>query len=66
VQIDVLPFFLLALKVLSSEMDPAEKLVSFARPPGCESPLKLQRHLVRLLAIWKQGVNDARRSVSGF
>jgi hypothetical protein len=28
-------------------------------------PLQLQRHLVRLLAIWKQMVNGAHRYVSG-
>jgi hypothetical protein len=36
-----------------------------ARPPSCESPLKLQRHLVQMLAIWKQIANGAHSSVSG-
>jgi hypothetical protein len=30
------------LKVLSSEMDPAEILAKFARPPSIESPLKYE------------------------
>jgi hypothetical protein len=28
-----------------------------SRPPSYESPLKLQRHLARLVTIWKQIVN---------
>ncbi len=28
-----------------------------ARPPCFKSPLKLQRHLIELLAIWKQIAN---------
>ncbi len=32
--------------------------------PSYESPLKLQRHLVLLLAIWKQIANSAHSSVS--
>jgi hypothetical protein len=31
----------------------------------CESPLKLQRHLEQLLAIWKQITNSAHSSVHG-
>ncbi len=41
-------------------------LEKFACTPCRESPWKLQRHLVRLLAIfWKQIANGAHRSVSG-
>jgi hypothetical protein len=29
-----------------------------SHPQSCESPLKLQRHLVQLLAIWKQTAQD--------
>jgi hypothetical protein len=53
------------LKLLSCEMNPAE--IRFirkvftkeksTRPLSYESPLKLQRHLVQLLAIWKQIAN---------
>jgi hypothetical protein len=41
-------------------------LENSARPRCCESPLKLQCHLVRLFAIWKLIANGAHRSVSGF
>ncbi len=37
-----------------------------ARPPCWESPLKLQRHLVRLLAFWKQIANSSHSFVSDF
>jgi hypothetical protein len=53
--------WLCTLKVLSSEMDRAE----IHRPRFCESPFKLQRHLVQLLAIGKQSANGAHSSVSG-
>jgi hypothetical protein len=58
-----------SLKLLSSEMDLAEIrfirktllkrearrfLEKSARPPSCESPFKLKRHLIQLLAISKQ------------
>jgi hypothetical protein len=55
-----------SLKVLSSEMDLAKSRLiqkalikrrgveisaNFVRPPSCETPLKIRRHLVQLLAI---------------
>jgi hypothetical protein len=33
--------------------------------PSCESTWQLQRHLVQLLAIWRQSANAAHSSVSG-
>jgi hypothetical protein len=56
-------YFSAILKVLSIEMEPAEKRMSIekrelwvflaksARPPSCESHQKISRHLVQLLAI---------------
>ncbi len=44
--------FMKVFQVLSMEMDPAEALQSY------------MRHLVQLLAIWKQIASDAHRSVS--
>jgi hypothetical protein len=59
----------LPLKILSSEMDPAEirfirkafieergtkLLEKSGRPPFCGSPLKIPRHLVQLLEIRKR------------
>jgi hypothetical protein len=46
----------LCLKVLSSDrsslkMEARRFLEKSARPPSCESPLKIPRHLVQLLAI---------------
>jgi hypothetical protein len=31
-------------------------------PPSCESPLKLQHHLLQLLAIWKQIANTGMKT----
>jgi hypothetical protein len=69
----------ICLKVLSSEMDPAE-ISSFdryllkiearaffeksAHPPSCESPLKIPRHLVQLLAISILIANSAHSSAA--
>ena len=68
------------LKVLSSEMDAAEIsftlqvvlkseeqriLEKSTHPPSYQSPSNLRRHLVQLLAIWKQLANGAHSSVSG-
>jgi hypothetical protein len=65
------------LKVQSSEMDLAERgnirktvskgrgmlrfITKYARPPFCESPLNIPRHLLQLLAIRNLISNSAER-----
>jgi hypothetical protein len=70
---------LLILKVLSSEMDLAESRIiarsslksesrrfpeKSVRPPSCECPLKIPRHLIQLLAIRIIIANGTHSSVS--
>ncbi len=71
----------MVLKVLPSEIDPAEIrfirkafikergaefLEKFARPPSWrESPLNIPRHLIQLLEIRKRIANGAHGSVRG-
>ncbi len=69
----------LALKVLSSEVDPAEirfiqkafmeerstkLLEKSGRPPSCESPWKIPRQLIQLLEIWKRIANPGMKFIA--
>jgi hypothetical protein len=71
--------FVTYLKVLSSEIDLAENRLNRKaiikergmevfrkiRPfPSCQISLKQQRHIILLLAIWRQSANGAHSSVS--